>query len=83
MIKKSHWGQHSPDCYGCKLQFVTLDTGAPKTHVKKGDPWEGNPVAERIEELRAAGRKVAAFELSNPASNLEPSSSAPTTTKEQ
>lgn len=83
MIKKSHWGQHSADCYGCKLQSFTTNVGGPKTHVKKGDPWEGNPVAERIEELRAAGRRVAAVELTNPAANLEPSSSAPTTTKEQ
>lgn len=77
----THHGQHSDSCYGCKLRSLTYNTGAPKTHARNGDPWEGNPVAERINELRAAGQKVAAFEISNPATPQEPSRSA-TTTKE-
>lgn len=61
-----HYGQHSDNCYGCKLNSLTFDRGRPKTHVKKGDPWEGNPVKERIEELQAAGRRVRAMEIENP-----------------
>lgn len=53
-------------CFRCKLNSITFDRGRPKTHVKNGDPWDGNPVKERIEELQAQGAKVAAFELSNP-----------------
>lgn len=64
---RSHYGQHNDGCYGCHLYGLTFNTGSPKTHQHKGDPWEGNPVKERIEELQAAGRKVAAFELTNPA----------------
>jgi hypothetical protein len=63
-IVRSHYGQHSPDCYGCKLHSLTFDRGGPKRHQRKGDPWEGNPVKERIEELHAQGRRVAAYELS-------------------
>lgn len=54
------------NCYRCKLNSLTFDRGRPKTHTKSGDPWEGNPVKERIEELQAQGAKVAAFEMSNP-----------------
>lgn len=61
---RSHYGQHNDDCFLCKLQSLTFDRGRPKTHQRKGDPWEGNPVKERIEELQAEGRRVAAFELS-------------------
>lgn len=63
-IVRSHYGQHDDDCFLCKLQSLTFDRGRPKTHQRAGDPWEGNPVKERIEELQAAGRRVAAFELS-------------------
>ena len=66
VIVKNHYGQHSDECFACKLNSLTFDSGRPKTHVKKGDPWKDNPVAERIEELKAQGRKVAAFEMSNP-----------------
>lgn len=62
-IVRSHYGQHSDACYGCKLASLTFNAGAPKVHQKKGDPWEGNPVKERIEELQAAGKRVEAFEL--------------------
>ncbi len=64
---RSHYGQHDPDkCYACKLATLTFNDGTPKTHVHNGDPWDGNPVKERIEELTAAGRKIAAMELHNP-----------------
>lgn len=63
---RAHWGQHSEECYGCKLASLNLSTGGHKTHVKKGDPWNGNPVKERIEELQALGRKVDAMVLKNP-----------------
>jgi hypothetical protein len=66
MMVRTHFGQHSPDCLGCKLHSLTFNTGAPKTHQKKGDPWEGNPVKERIEELQAQGRRVEAFNITNP-----------------
>ena len=65
-IVRSHYGQHSDDCYGCKLASLTFDPGGPKTHQRNGDPWEGNPVKERIEELQAAGRRVEAFTITNP-----------------
>jgi hypothetical protein len=61
----SHHGQHSADCYGCKLNSITFDRGRPKTHVKNGDPWKDNPVVDRINELQAEGRRVAAFEVAN------------------
>ena len=63
-----HWGQHGPECFGCKLQTIRFGrhiTSAP-THQRNGDPWAGNPVKERIEELQAQGRKVATAELRNP-----------------
>lgn len=60
MILMNHYGQHSDDCYGCKLNTLTFDRGRPKTHVKKGDPWRDNPVAERIEELKKTGAKYEA-----------------------
>jgi hypothetical protein len=44
-------------CYRCKLNSLTFDRGRPKTHVKKGDPWKDNPVAERIEELKKVGAR--------------------------
>lgn len=63
----NHKGQHGESCYGCKLFSLTFDRGRPKTHASKtGDPWDGNPVKERIEELQAAGRTVSAMELHNP-----------------
>jgi hypothetical protein len=65
MIVCSHYGQHSESCYGCKLASLTFDRGAPKTHQQNGDPWEGNPVKERIEELQAAGRRVESFQISS------------------
>lgn len=61
---RSHWGQHGGDCYGCKAQSLSYDNGNPKTHQRNGDPWDGSPVAERINELRAEGRRVEAFHLS-------------------
>ena len=59
---------HEPDCtcFRCKLGTIQFNRPGPKTHQRKGDPWEGNPVKERIEELQAQGRKVAAFEMTNP-----------------
>ena len=64
---RSHYGQHDPEvCFACKLTTISFDPGGPKTHQKRGDPWEGNPVKDRIEELRAAGRRVAAVEITNP-----------------
>lgn len=68
---RTHYGQHSDGCYGCKLSSLTFDRGGPKTHVKNGDPWEGNPVKERIEELQAQGRRVTAMEMINPAAPKE------------
>ncbi len=63
MIVRSHYGQHSADCFGCKLASISFNSSAPKTHVRKGDAWEGNPVKERIDELQAEGRRVAAMEI--------------------
>lgn len=64
-IVRSHNGQHSEGCYGCKLASLTFDSGGPKTHERHGDPWEGNPVKERIEELQAAGRRVESFNITS------------------
>lgn len=48
----THIGQHGADCFGCKVKTLNLDPGGPKVHMpKSGNPWEGNPVKERIEEL--------------------------------
>jgi hypothetical protein len=63
-----HYGQHGPECFGCKLRTIQFGTHItlPPTHQHKGDPWDGNPVMERIHELQAQGRKVAAMEIANP-----------------
>lgn len=68
----NHYGQHSDSCYGCKLSSLTFDRGRAKTHSHNGDPWDGNPVAERIQELQAAGQKVSVMEMQNPDSPNEP-----------
>lgn len=64
VIVKNHYGQHSDQCFACKLNSLSFQTGQPPKHQHKGDPWAGNPVKERIEELQTQGKKVAAFELS-------------------
>lgn len=65
MIVRAHWGQHDPDvCFGCKLTTLSFSDGTPKKHQHKGDPWDGNPVQERILELQAEGRRVQTMELS-------------------
>lgn len=56
MMVSQHFGQHD-DCFACKLRSISFDRGRPKTHVKKGDPWKDNPVAERINELKREGAK--------------------------
>lgn len=53
------------DCYGCKLRSFQFTRSGHKTHQHKGDPWAGNPVKERIEELQAQGRRVTAVEIVN------------------
>ena len=63
MIVRSHYGQHGDNCLGCKLPTLSYKTSAPKTHSHNDDPWEGNPVKERIEELAAAGKRYAAMEI--------------------
>lgn len=67
MRTSNHHGQHSAECFGCKLNSLTFDRGRPKTHSRRGDPWDGNPVKERIEELQSQGRKVASTIITNPA----------------
>ena len=44
------------ECIICKVRSLSIRTAHP-THVKKDDPWEGNPVNERIEELQKEGVK--------------------------
>lgn len=63
MIVKQHWGQHE-NCDPCKWTSLSFGNDQPKTHQHKGDPWDGNPVQERILELQAQGAKVKAMELS-------------------
>lgn len=50
---------HNPDCdcIICKARSLSVRHDHPN-HVKKGDPWEGNPVAERIKELQEEGAKL-------------------------
>ncbi len=48
---RSHYGQHGPDCFGCKLVSVSFNSGGPKPHRKAGSHWVGNPVVDRITEL--------------------------------
>jgi hypothetical protein len=49
-----HHGQHDPTrCYACKLHSLTFNSGQPKTHVKRGDHWDGNPVVDRIMDFKA------------------------------
>lgn len=56
-MERTHWGQHEPDpitgerCFGCHLQTISYQDGTPAQHAVKGNPWVGNPVAERITEL--------------------------------
>jgi hypothetical protein len=62
----THYGQHDPDkCFACKMKSIQVIRPGPKTHQRNGDPWEGNPVLERINEIQAEGRRVSAFELSS------------------
>jgi hypothetical protein len=66
MIVTQHFGQHGASCFACKLKSLQFNRPGPKTHIKHGDHWEGNPVMDRIHELQAQGRRVAAMEISNP-----------------
>jgi len=64
----THYGQHNPDdCFACKMKTLQFNRPGFKTHQHKGDPWDGNPVKERMEEIRREGKKIAAIELTNPA----------------
>lgn len=77
-LVRAHWGQHNPDvCFGCKLQTVQFTDDSPKTHVHRGDPWDGNPVLERIQELQATDAKETALweaKRQHPSGPKEPSS---------
>lgn len=50
-MNRTHYGQHSSECFACHLQSLSFQTGEPPSHVKNGNPWKDNPVVERIQEL--------------------------------
>lgn len=53
-IVTTHHGQHDAAvCFACKLRSLSFNDGTPKKHQHNGDPWDGNPVVERIAELQA------------------------------
>lgn len=62
-----HYGQHGETCFGCRIKTLNFGTHitSPPTHLHLGDHWNNNPVKDRIEELQATGRKVAAMEIAN------------------
>jgi len=51
-----HYGQHGPDCFGCKLKSLSFgrveggNRGAA-TQPNSDKRWENDPVKERIEEI--------------------------------
>jgi hypothetical protein len=55
--------KEAESCYPCKLASLNINSGGHKVHAVNGDPWEGNPVLDRINELQAEGRRVEAMEL--------------------
>lgn len=47
------------DCFGCKVKTLAISDGAPKSHIKDGNPWASSPVIDRIEELsRQSGQSL-------------------------
>lgn len=60
-ISTTHHGQHDESCFLCKARSLSYNNGQPKTHVHRGDPWDGNPVLERIQELQAGDAKEKAL----------------------
>ena len=55
--------EEEKECYPCHLASLNINPGGHKVHAVNGDPWKNNPVADRIEELQAQGRRVAAMEI--------------------
>ena len=51
-VRMTHYGQHGPECFACKLKSLTFGTAitSPVLHNAK-DRWAKDPVKDRIEEL--------------------------------
>jgi hypothetical protein len=55
-VRIEHYGQHGPECFGCKLKslsFGRVEGGnrGPATLPNDDRRWEKDPVKERIEEI--------------------------------